>query len=73
MAHAIDYPRIPRDVVPATGKTRPNVSTRLLRSIQKAQMARARREIALYAPHIAAQMEIGVYRELDPAEGESLR
>lgn len=72
MAHAINYPHLARNAVPATGETRPSLFARILHRMQEAQMARARRELALYAPHLEAQMEMGEYRKLGLSNDERL-
>jgi hypothetical protein len=72
MAHALNYPHLARDVAPATGATRPGLFTRILRRMQAAQMARARRELRLYAPHLEAQLEMGEYRTLGLSNDERL-
>ncbi|TVR08977.1 MAG: hypothetical protein EA385_08565 [Salinarimonadaceae bacterium] len=68
MAYALTYPNAPaadadvaqtQIVAPAVAAPaqRPSFFTRLLDAVQRSQMARAERELSIYAPNLYAQMK----------------
>lgn len=60
MAYALDYPHSGRDADAATAPApRPSFWTRVMRAITRVQMARVRRELRLYAPHLESRLEMG--------------
>lgn len=66
MAHALNYPHVAHDIIAETAaaETRPSLFARILHRMQEAQMARARRELRLYAPHLESQFVAGEFRSV---------
>lgn len=66
MAYALNYPNAPAAEAPVAEAAnvaipftaaRPSFFTRLMTVIQRSQMARVERELAIYAPNLYAQMK----------------
>lgn len=52
--------------------TRPGLFARIMRRMQAAQMARVRRELRLYAPHLEAELEFGETRKVRLSNDDAL-
>lgn len=56
----------------ALAAERPSLWQRLARAVEAAQMARVRRELRLYAPHLEASLEMGDLRKVRLSEDGKL-
>lgn len=81
MAYALNYPNAPAaeaNAVEAAVETpavveRPSFFARLLNAVQRSQMARVERELAIYAPNLYAQMKAdGDFSRVALSESEKL-
>lgn len=87
MAYALDFPNAPRDADASQVATapraetaaaetalaeRPSLFARIIRRIEIVQMARVRRELRLYAPHLEARLEAGEHRTVKHADDTAL-
>lgn len=66
MAHALNYPHVAHDIIAdtAAAEARPGLFARLLHRMQEAQMARVRRELRLYAPHLESRFIGGEFHSV---------